>query len=67
MKKQSALPIGIGVGVAIGAGVGAATGDLAIWLPIGISIGAALGVVFMSAGADFEEDNTDEGHEPRKD
>jgi len=66
MKKQSALPIGIGVGVAIGAGVGAATGDIAIWLPLGISIGAALGVVFMSAGADFEEDNTDEGDEPRK-
>ena len=67
MKKQSALPIGIGVGVAIGAGVGAATGDLAIWLPLGISIGAALGVVFMSAGSDSDKNNTDEGDEPRKD
>ena len=66
MKKESALPIGIAVGIAIGAGVGAATGDLAIWLPLGISMGAALGVVFMSAGADSEQDNTDEGEQPRK-
>jgi len=66
MKKQSALPLGIGVGVAIGAGIGVATGDIAIWLPLGISIGAALGVVFMSAGSDSDKNNTDEGDEPRK-
>ncbi|MEO1554230.1 MAG: hypothetical protein AAFR82_09845 [Pseudomonadota bacterium] len=66
MKKESALPIGVGLGISIGAAIGVATGDIAIWLPLGLSIGAALGVVGMSAGSDSDEDNTDEAEEAPK-